>query len=204
MRILRHTILAALMVLAAAAHGAVPGVEEKDDTRYHAGKLLVASPHMRDPRFHKSVVYMLEHNAGGAQGIIVNKVYGEGPVAKLLRGFGVEPEDASGTIKMHFGGPVSPDTAFILHTSDYKGADSQALDDTFSFSTDIRILRDMGGDKAPRRVLFALGYAGWAPGQLEEEIERGDWTIAEATEDIVFGGGDGVWERLSKSSALPL
>ena len=170
-----------------------------------AGQLLVASPKIGDPRFRKSVIYMVEHSANGAIGIIVNKLYGTGPLANLMTGFGMDPGDAKGSIDLHFGGPVAKRGAFILHTSDYTHAESRSIDGTVSFTTDTKILRAYAAGKGPKRLLFALGYAGWSPGQLENEIERGDWSIAKPSEGLVFGDGKGdAWERVVESSELPL
>ena len=182
------------------AHGQAVETQDK-----YAGQLLVASPKMGDPRFQKSVVYMVEHNARGALGLIVNKVYGKGPLGKLMQGFGMDPKGAEGRITLHFGGPVAADGAFILHTGDYKSPRSRPVDDAISFTTDTRILRDVVAGKGPRRLLFVLGYAGWSAGQLEEEMARGDWSLSKADEDRVVGDGKGdVWERIVGDSEVPL
>ncbi|MDA7947878.1 MAG: YqgE/AlgH family protein [Hyphomicrobiaceae bacterium] len=185
------------------APGAV-GQTEKTPATY-AGQLLVASPRLGDPRFRKSVIYMVEHNDRGALGLIVNKVYGKGPLAKLMRGYGMDPGNTKGRITLHFGGPVSADGAFILHTGDYKSPRSRPVNRSISFTTDTRILKDFAAGKGPRRLLFVLGYAGWSPGQLEEEMARGDWSLSKADEDRVFGDDKGdVWERIVGDSEVPL
>ena len=170
---------------------------------YFAGQLLIASPEIRDPRFRKSVIYMVKHGAAGAHGIIINRIIRERPVASVMEGFGLNPGDARGNLKLYYGGPVNPRGAFVLHSGDYKGARSRAIDDAISFTTDISILRAIALGKGPRRVLLALGYAGWGAGQLEDEIERGDWSLSQATQELVFGGGN-VWERVIDSSKVPL
>ena len=196
-------LLAVLAVLFGAAFG-VHAQPSSPQGKY-AGQLLVASPKMGDPRFEKSVVYMVEHNDEGALGLIVNKVYGKGPLAKLMQGFGMDPGDAKGRVTLHFGGPVAPDGAFILHTGDYKSPRSKPVDQSISFTTDTRILEDVASGKGPRRLLFVLGYAGWGAGQLENEMARGDWSLSEANEDRVFGDGKGdVWERIVEESKVPL
>ncbi len=196
-------LLAALALLfgtAVGVHAQPSGPQGK-----YAGQLLVASPKMGDPRFEKSVVYMVEHNDEGALGLIVNKVYGKGPLGKLMQGFGMDPGDAKGRVTLHFGGPVAPDGAFILHTGDYKSPRSKPVDPSISFTTDTRILKDVASGKGPRRLLFVLGYAGWGAGQLENEMARGDWSLSEANEDRVFGDGKGdVWERIVEESKVPL
>lgn len=172
---------------------------------YFPGQLLVASPELADPRFSKSVIYLVEHNAGGAFGIIVNKILGPQRIARLLQGFGMDSGKATGTLNVYFGGPVSPGRAFILHSSDYKGASSRRAGGAISLTADIGILRAIAEGNGPARVLFAFGYAGWGAGQLGEEVVRGDWSLAKATGDLVFGDGRGdVWERVIGSSEVPL
>lgn len=176
-----------------------------DRSDYFPGHLLVASPKMRDPRFHKSVVYLVEHNAKGALGVIVNKIYGKGRLAKLMEGFGMKPGSAEERITLHFGGPVAADGAFILHTGDYKAARSRPVDKAISFTTDTRILKDVAAGNGPRRLLFVLGYAGWSAGQLQDEMARGDWSLAKPDEGLVFGDGKGdAWERIVGASEVPL
>lgn len=172
---------------------------------YFPGQLLVASPKIADPRFRKTVIYIVKHNARGALGIIINKVFGKKRIANLMKDFGMDSTGATGTLNLNFGGPVNPKGAFILHTSDYKSAKSRSVDGTISFTIDISILRAIADGDSPRHVLLALGYAGWRSGQLGDEVARGDWSLAQATEDLVFGNGRGdVWERIVGSSQIPL
>ena len=175
------------------------------EATYFPGQLLVASPGIGDSRFKKSVLYMVRHDSEGAVGIIVNKRAGKGPLSELMKGLRLDITGVKGTINVHYGGPVAPRRAFILHSSDYEHTRSRSVDGSVSFSTDIKILRAMADGKGPRRVLFALGYAGWGSGQLEDEIERGDWSIAKPTEGLVFGDGNGnVWDRVVEGSEVPL
>jgi len=172
---------------------------------YFRGQLLIASPTIADRRFRKTVIYMVKHDSKSAYGIVVNKIYSTQRLAKLMKGFGLDAKKATGTMKLHYGGPVRPKGAFILHTSDYKGAKSRPVRGTISFTTDVGILRAIADGNSPRRVLLALGYAGWGSGQLGDEVARGDWSLANATEELVFGdGSNDVWERIVGSSQVPL
>ena len=207
MRMLRSVV--PVLVLALFVAGLPPdvGAESRPtaETATLKGRLLVASPKMRDPRFSRSVVYMVDHDAKGALGLIVNKVYGRGSVANLMRGYGLDPKGAKGDVNLHFGGPVSPKAAFVLHSGDYAAPRSRKVDGAISFTVDIEVLSAYASGKGPKRLLFALGYAGWAAGQLERELERGDWTVAEATPDHVFGEHYGdLWDRLGGFAAKPL
>ncbi len=213
-RLIRHLIIPCLLTLViglgfAFGPGPIPGLADKksdaEGSLYFAGQLLIASPKIADRKFRKSVIYMVKHDAEGAYGIIVNKVFGKRNIAKLMKNFGLDPQGAKGTLNLHLGGPVNRRGAFILHTSDYKNAGSRLVAGTISFTTDIGILRSIVDGNSPRHILIALGYAGWGAGQLGDEVARGDWSLAKATEDLVFGDGHGdVWERVVGSSEVPL
>ena len=176
---------------------------------YFPGQLLVASAEMRDPRFAKAVIYMVKHNAGGAHGIIINKIIGKKKLALLMEGFGMDSKGVAGTLNLHYGGPVNPKGAFILHSSDYKDDKSRSVDGKISFAFDIGVLRAHANGAGPEHLLLALGYAGWGPGQLGDEVARGDWSLTQATQELVFGDSQGdkqgdIWEHLVGSSQVPL
>jgi len=160
------------------------------------GRFLVATDEIRDPRFERSVIYMVNHGATGAMGLIVNRPIGEVSLARLLSGLGEEAERVSGDIRMHYGGPVEPRQGFTLHTADYTGDDTVRVAAGIALSMNPEILRAIGTGTGPRRFLVALGYAGWAPGQLEDEIRRGSWEIVPADEAILFDDKyETKWER---------
>jgi putative transcriptional regulator len=173
------------MLLLAARPVAAPAAP----IRTLAGDLLVATEEMRDPRFAHAVIYVVRHDGTGAQGIIVNRPVGEVPLAVLLRQMGMSSRGATGAIRLHRGGPVEPLRIAVLHTADYTGEGTAAVKDGIAITFEPDILR-------ASRMLFALGYAGWAPGQLEAEIDAGAWTRAAADRGILFDGDyDTKWER---------
>jgi putative transcriptional regulator len=170
-----------------------------------SGQLLVATPRMGDPRFARTVIYMVDHDAEGAMGLVINRSYGEGPWNALLEGFGVEHEDVSGTVRLHYGGPVDAGRGFVLHTADYAGASTRVVDAGVAFSTGLDVLKAVAEGKGPRRSLFVLGYAGWGPGQLEGEMARDDWLTAPAEETLIFGDDpDATWEKALDRAGLAL
>lgn len=169
------------------------------------GKLLVATQHNPDRRFDRAVVFMVKHTSRTAYGIVVNKPYGKGKVADLMKGLGLEPTKATRELRLHYGGPVAYKHAFILHSSEYKHPREEYIDGTVTFTKDASILKMYAEGKGPRRLLVALGYAGWSGGQLEGEILRGFWTVAESSADLVFGDGKGdLWERMIERKEVPL
>lgn len=174
-------------------------------TAYLSGQLLVATPRMGDPRFARTVIYMVDHNAEGAMGLVINRSYGEGPWNALLEGFGVEHKDVSGSVRLHYGGPVDSGRGFVLHTADYSGISTRMVDSGLAFSTGLDVLEAVAEGKGPRRSLFVLGYAGWGPGQLEGEMARDDWLTAPAEEALIFGDDlDAIWEKALDRAGLAL
>lgn len=170
-----------------------------------AGQLLVATPRMSDPRFSETVIYMVDHNAKGAMGLVVNRSLGEGQLKALLEGFGIESEKATGTVRLHYGGPVEAGRGFVLHSTDYTGPDTKVVNGQIAVSTGLDVLEAVGAGEGPREARFILGYAGWGPGQLESEMAREDWLTAPADSSLIFSGDlDAVWEKALASSGLSL
>jgi putative transcriptional regulator len=170
-----------------------------------AGQLLVATEELKDPRFVRSVVYMVHHDANGAMGFIVNRPIGEAPLAELLKRLGMESKGVTGEIRVHFGGPVEPALGFVLHTAEFKIPGTRVVKDGIAMTTQPEIFRAIGTGAGPRRILFALGYAGWAPGQLEGEIKAGAWAIVPADEALVFDQNyEKKWERAMARRTIQL
>ncbi len=157
-----------------------------------AGQLLVATPELEGPTFTQTVIYMLRHDARtGAMGLIVNRPLGEVPTAVLLKQFGLPSEGAKGSVRLHTGGPVEATRIFVLHTDDYTGPDTVKVANGVAITSEPSILKSIAEGKGPRRSRFTLGYAGWAPGQLEAEMEAGYWIVVPSDDAIVF---DDVYE----------
>jgi putative transcriptional regulator len=161
-----------------------------------AGQLLVARTELRDPRFIRTVVYLVHHDAGGAMGLILNRPIGEASLSELLERAGVKGTGVNGEIRVHFGGPVEPGRGFVLHTADYKIEGTQVVKDGIGVTARPEILRAIGTGTGPRESLFALGYAGWASGQLEAELKAGSWEIVPADKTLVFDeNAETKWDR---------
>ena len=163
---------------------------------YFKGQFLVAAPSMPDPRFKHTVIYMVEHDEDGAIGLVVNRLIGTSEIAKLLTGFGIDTKSVSGDIPVFYGGPVQPEIGFVLHSADYDSEHTVVVRDKVAVTQDPGVLRAIGVGKGPNQSLFVLGYAGWAPRQLEGELEREDWVVVPADTSILFDGDlDTKWER---------
>lgn len=200
-------LAAAFLVIVAPAVGrdADDARSGADARRFLVGQFLVATPKMGDPRFAESVVFMVQHDAHGAFGLIVNRVLGTGPLAGILEGLGVPAAGVDGDITLHYGGPVEPGLGFVLHSGDYVDAATIRVPGGLALSTHVAVLQAMAAGRGPERALFLLGYAGWGPHQLEDELARDDWLTAPADADIVFDGdAASKWRRAMEKAGLKL
>ena len=160
-----------------------------------AGQLLIAAPDIADRRFARAVILMVQHDRGGALGIAVNLPMGERPAASLLEMLGDKDPKVTGTLPIFAGGPVQPQTGFVVHSAEYQRADTVAIDGRVAMTASREILRDIANDKGPKKSLIAFGYSGWGPGQLEGELRRGAWVTAPAEPKLIFDENrDKVWD----------
>jgi putative transcriptional regulator len=173
--------------------GAGPNSPEQG---YLDGHLLIAMPVMGDPRFERSVIYLCAHSSEGAMGIIVNRPAGSIDFPELLVQLDIIddaeqiklPETAE-TMKVLKGGPVDTGRGFVLHSSDYFIENATLkIDDGICLTATVDILKAIAKGSGPRHAILALGYAGWAPGQLETEIQGNGWLHCDADPDLIFGG----------------
>jgi len=161
-----------------------------------AGQLLVAMPQMRDPRFARTIIYMVAHTEDGAMGLVLNRILGSITFPDLLQQLNIGVTDAAHNIHVHFGGPVETGRGFVLHSTEYYQGATLRVDDRVSLTATVDILRDMATGAGPRHCMLALGYAGWGPGQLEDELQRNGWLHVGADENLIFGSDlDGKWEQ---------
>jgi putative transcriptional regulator len=202
------TIVAAATVLTLSGSAATSDADHPraagDMSRYLGGQLLVATRRMGDPRFAETVIYMVQHDAGGAMGLVVNRVMGSGPLAKFLKGVGIEAAGIEGKIRLHYGGPVEIGRGFALHSRDFHGDGTVRLPGDVSMSALLEVLKAAAGE-GPERALFLFGYAGWAPGQLENELKRQDWVTAPVDIELIFDGDEETkWHRALSRAGLKL
>jgi len=170
------------------------------------GQLLIAMPGMDDPRFDGSVVFLCDHSEDGAMGLIVNKPVPEISFAEMIGQLGIEAVQPP-RIPILFGGPVETGRGFVLHTGEYgeEGGTMKVAGD-YGMTATLDVLEDLANGTGPDRAVMALGYAGWAPGQLEQEIARNGWLTCEADAEILFGPDmGGKWEAaLARLGVSPL
>ena len=156
-------------------------------TNYLTGHVLVAMPGMPDPRFAKSVIYMCDHSAKGAMGFVLNKPEAGLDFKELLDHVGLAEITMQRAIPIHIGGPVDAGRGFVLHSNDYGSDETVKVDSICAVTASIDILRDIASGAGPNKCILVLGYSGWAPGQLESELQDNGWLHAPADEELLFG-----------------
>lgn len=170
------------------------------------GKLLIATPAMPDPRFAHAVVFLCAQSADGTMGLIINKPLPDLTIHKLAQHLqladggnnsGLADGGSATDGPIHFGGPVETGRGFVLHSPDYFSADgSIQVIDGIVLTTSSDVLAGLVRGQGPVNAIAALGYAGWGPNQLEEELHAGGWLLVEADQDLLFTTPDGQkWDK---------
>ena len=168
--------------------------ENKDG--YLEGQLLIAMPAMAGQRFARTLIYMCAHSPDGAMGLVVNKLMGSITFPELLAQLGIVPPNSKADVRVHFGGPVEPGRGFVLHSRDYLREGTLAITDNIALTTNIDILKEIAFGGGPKSNLLTLGYVGWGPGQLENEIQDNAWLNVDSSDDLLFDADlDTKWKR---------
>src|SRR4051794_35093626 len=162
---------------------------------YLDGQMLIAMPAMRDERFARSLIYVCAHSSEGAMGIVVNQPAANIKFPDLLVQLDVIPAAdliqlprKAGTVKVLKGGPVETGRGFVLHSADFFIENSTLpIDNGICLTATLDILKAIAHGKGPESAVLALGYAGWAPGQLETEIQENGWLNCDADSELIFG-----------------
>ncbi len=196
-RVSRRRLLpiAVALLLAPVLLGTAPP-EETDTGSSLAGQILIAAPTIGDPRFYHAVILMLRQDKNGAFGIVINRPIEERSIKSLLEATGDHDPGVEGSLMVFAGGPVQPELGFVVHSADYHRPDTLAVGLEIAMTADKEILRDIGHHKGPRKSLFAFGYAGWGPGQLEGEIAHHDWFTTTGDPKLIFDDDRGnLWHE---------
>lgn len=180
----------------------MPGMpQEEDDGAPHSGAaamsssfnlanhFLIAMPSMQDPVFGGTVVYICEHNDNGVLGVVINKPT-DMTMEVLFDRIDLKLSDSlsPGVVNepIMFGGPVQDDRGFVLHTPGTRYSSSLTVTDEVAFTTSIDVLEAVAAGDGPPRMLVSIGYSGWSPGQLEDEIGRNGWLTVGADPHVLF------------------
>jgi putative transcriptional regulator len=194
-------VLAALLPPAALPAATTPPAqplpnEPPSATVSLAGQLLVATPDLKAPLFFRTVILMVRHDEHGAFGLVINRPIEKRSLASLMKALGEAGAAPAGSIPVFAGGPVQPELGFIVHSTDYRLSETLDIDGRIAVTAIPEILRAIGRGEGPKKRLFILGYAGWGPGQLEDEIARHFWFTTPADAKLVFDiDRDRVWEE---------
>ena len=153
-----------------------------------ANHFLIAMPSMQDPVFGGTVVYVCEHNENGVLGVVINKPTDMTMEVLFER---IDLEVTAGREQLTskpimFGGPVQDDRGFVLHTPGARYSSSLTVTEEVAFTTSIDVLEAVARGTGPQRMLVSIGYSGWSPGQLEDEISRNGWLTVSAEPSILF------------------
>ena len=171
------------------------------------GQFLLAMPSMGDPRFLRSVVYMVAHDSEGAMGFIINKRAEGLSLGDILKDM---PKTVAKTglvnLPVYVGGPVQNDRGFVLHTSDYEKTHntlSQELPIALTQSADVLV--DAAHGRGPEKMRLFLGYAGWGPGQIEGELQDNAWLVCDANiAEIFTSQSDDLYEKCVAAMGIDL
>jgi putative transcriptional regulator len=187
---------------------------EKGSARgYLDGQMLIAMPAMGDERFSRAVIYVCAHSSEGAMGIIVNQPAPNINFPDLLVQLEVVPENeliqlppTAGAVKVLKGGPVDTGRGFVLHSADFFIENSTLpIDEGICLTATLDILKAIARGNGPESAVLALGYAGWAPGQLETEIQHNGWLHCPADPELIFGRDtDGKYEMAMRKIGIDL
>ena len=160
---------------------------------YLEGQVLIAMPHMPDPKMEQATIFLCAHSARGAMGLVLNKLVGNMSFSELLRQLRIIPQvrRVQG-LPVLFGGPVETGRGFVLHSSDYSAGDSttkigQAAGLNVGLTATVDVVQAIAEGKGPRTSMLALGYAGWGAGELESQIQRNAWLTCQADDFLLFG-----------------
>jgi putative transcriptional regulator len=191
----RTTIFRLLPAAAIFAAAMQPVAADPPEIASLTGQLLIAAPTIGDPRFAHTVILMVRHDQDGAFGIVINRPVGERPIASLLERAGEDVSDISGNVQIFAGGPVQQELGFVVHSAEYHLDETLEIDGRVAMTANRQALRDIGHNRGPVKSLFALGYAGWGPGQLEGELARHDWFTTPAEPRLIFDDDrEHLWE----------
>ena len=149
------------------------------------GKFLLSTAYMRDVRFYRAVIYVCSHDDNGAMGLVINHP-GSVQFYDVIKQLGVKPYSQQQNITVSHGGPVGVGQVFVLHSNDYKDNGTKIITPKISLTNSKNILGDLTGDNKPEHYIVALGYAGWGPGQIEEELAKNTWFMLEASDKFLF------------------
>ena len=152
-----------------------------------SGKLLIAMPEMRDPRFTSAVIFVCSHSDSGAMGLTINKPSRDYKFLDLLKQLKIETDSLTPDVSVSIGGPVESGRGFVLHSPEYcLGDETLKIGSDFGMTASFEVLEELAKSEGPKRGILMLGYSGWGPGQIEDEISLNGWLVSDADPELIF------------------
>jgi putative transcriptional regulator len=146
---------------------------------------LIAMPEMADPNFGQAVIFVAEHSPKGALGLVINRPT-DLDLGTLFERIDLRLESPQAREPVYFGGPVQRDRGFVLHQPIGNWSSTVTVNDEIGLTSSKDVLEAVAAGNGPERILVTLGYSGWGPGQLEEEVARNAWLTVQASSDLIF------------------
>ena len=159
---------------------------DNNNNQFLSGQCLVATPSMEDARFEHAVIFVCAHSKEGAMGIIINRKIEQVTFSDILEQLELFPSKDILINDVLYGGPVETVRGFVLHSSDYRQSGTLVVNDNIALTATIDILKELANGKGPKNAIIALGYAGWASDQLENEIKQNAWLSLPADAELLF------------------
>ena len=150
------------------------------------GKIIVSMPSLEDERFFKTVIYICAHSSQGSMGIIINKKIDYDLYPDLLEQLGIDKPLDNKKLFIRYGGPVESGRGFVLHSDDMIRKETLNIDKGVALTSTTEFFDDLSSGKGPKNSILALGYAGWGPGQLEDEIIKNSWMTLSVDTSFLF------------------
>ena len=169
------------------------------------GNILCALPQLKDIFFSKSIIYLTHHSKEGAVGIILNYKILNIKGADLFKKLNIKGDTnvSKLTFPFHIGGPLNQNNGFILHSNDYKNKTTIKVSSKVCLTVSSEILVDIANNKGPKKFFISLGYSGWGPGQLEDEIKNNSWININEESDLLFGANtEKKWSEAIKKTGI--
>ena len=172
---------------------------------YLKGNIICALPRLDDVFFSKSIIYLTHHNKDGAVGIVLNYKVMTIKGYELFKKLKIKnvSNNLETDFLFHIGGPLNQNNGFILHSDDYNSKNTIKVSKNVKLTCSTHIISDIAKDKGPKKFFISLGYSGWGPGQLEEEIKQNSWiNINEELELLFETDSEKKWENALKKTGI--
>ncbi len=185
----------------------IPKSGKTEPVGYLTSRLLIATPLINSPAFARTVILMCAHDKNGAMGIIINNIIENISYTDLFEQLEIAPQDSVNQLPVHYGGPVEINRGFVIyHLGEAPPhPDTLITVNNIAISSSIHVLRDIAAGKGPKERILALGYAGWAAGQLETEMEANSWISVPATRELIFDTDNNLkWSKAANQHGIDI